>query len=258
MSDNDRHKGVSESSTARLAESAGTASGTPPRGWTVRLAFVGIIGAVFYVLAIAAMHILRPHNVELYDNTMSAYSVGPYGSISIAGFIALGLGALALSAGLRRAVISSRALRVGSVLVGVFGAGWLLAGIFRFAPDVASLEPTIQGESTTIAGIIHGLAGFGGIFCLIAGMLVLSRAFERDERWRSFWLLSLTLGLATLLLFVLGLFILNSPTEVPCCPTGSAAWWGAVEWRFFVGAFVLWLLLTAVRLRSVPAQSEQR
>ena len=250
-------------STARPAERAGTASGTPPTGWTVRLASVGVIGPVFYVLAIAAMHIFRPHNFVLYGNTMSAYSVGPYGSISIAGFTALGLGALALSAGLRRAIIPSRALRVGSALVGVFGAGWLLAGIFRFAPDVASLEPAIEGESTTIAGIIHGLAGFGGIFCLIAGMIVLSRAFQRDERWRPFWPLSLTLGLATLLLFVLGLFVLNSPAMVPCCPTGSAAWWGAVEWRFFVGAFVLWLFFTAVRLRSVaskpvPTQSDRR
>src|SRR5215203_3793592 len=244
--------------TAQPTDRTSSTPGTPAAGRTIRLAFVGIIGPLFYIVAIAAMHVLRPHNVVLYGNTMSAYSVGPYGSISIAAFVALGLGALALAVGLRRAVVPSRALRVGCVLVGVFGVGWLLAGIFRFAPDVASLEPTIQGESTTIAGIIHGLAGFGGIFCLIAGMLVLSRAFERDERWRSFWLLSLTLGLATLLLFVLGLFILNSPTEVPCCPTGSAAWWGAVEWRFFVGAFVLWLLLTAVRLRSVPAQSEQR
>jgi uncharacterized membrane protein YuzA (DUF378 family) len=250
-------------STARPADRAGTASGPQPTPWTVRLASVGIIGPVFYAVAIAAMHVLRPDNVVLYGNTMSAYSVGPYGSISIAGFIALGLGALALSAGLRRAVMPSRALRVGSALVGVFGAGWLLAGIFRFAPDVASLEPAIKGENPTIVGIIHGLAGFGGIFCLIAGMIVLSRAFERDERWRPFWPLSLTLGLATLFLFVFGLFVLNSPAVVPCCPTGSAAWWGALEWRFFVGAFVLWLFLTAVRLRSVAskpvsAQSERR
>ncbi len=82
-------------------------------------------------------------------------------------------------------------------------------------------------------------------------MMVLSRAFERDERWRSFWPLSLVLGLATLILFVFGLFVLDSPAVVPCCPTGSVARWGAIEFRVYFGAFVLWLLLTSIRLRAV-------
>lgn len=240
--------------TVQPTDRASSTPGTPAAGRTIRLAFVGIIGPLFYIVAIAAMHVLRPHNVVLYGNTMSAYSVGPYGSISIAAFVALGLGALALAVGLRRAVMPSRALRVGCVLVGVFGVGWLLAGVFRFAPDVASIESTLKGENPTTSGIIHGLGGFGGIFCLIVGMIVLSRAFARDERWRSFWPVSLTLGLATLILFVFGLFVLNSPPVVPCCPRGSAPWWGAIEWRFFVSAFVMWLFLTAIRLRSVARE----
>jgi uncharacterized membrane protein YuzA (DUF378 family)/uncharacterized membrane protein len=230
-------------------------SGAPATRWAARLALVGIMGPVFYVVAIAAMHFLRPHDIVRYGNTISAYSVGPYGSISMAAFVALGLGGLALSAGLRRAVVPSRALRVGSVLVGVFGVGWVLAGIFRFGHDAASLEQAIKGENPTISEVIHGLGGFGGIFCLIVGMIVLSRAFARDERWRSFWPISLTLGLATLILFVFGLFVLNSPSVVPCCPTGSVAWWGAIEFRVFVGAFVLWLLLTSIRLRAVAKDS---
>ena len=67
--------------------------------WAVRLALARIIGPVFYVVAIAVMHLLRPDDIVRYGNTMSLYSVGPYGSISIAAFVALGLGALALSWG---------------------------------------------------------------------------------------------------------------------------------------------------------------
>jgi uncharacterized membrane protein len=236
------------------AQQGGTLGSVPEASatrWAARLGLVGIIGPVFYVVAIAAIHFLRPNDIVLYGNTISAYSVGAYGSISMAAFVALGLGGLALSAGLRRAVMPSRALRVGSVLIGVFGAGWILAGIFRFGTDATSLEQAIKGENPTISEAIHGLGAFGGIFCLIVGMIVLSRAFARDERWRSFWPLSLTLGLATPILFVFGLFVLNSPSVVPCCPTGSAAWWGAVEFRVFVGAFVLWLLLASIRLRAV-------
>src|SRR5215210_8410357 len=134
------HRGVGSEVRRRFCHGNSTTRGTlgsvPEESatrWAARLALVGISGSVFYVVAIAARHVLRPHDVVLYGNTMSAHSVGPYGSISIADFIALGLGALALSIGLRRAVMASKALRVGSVLVGLLVIGWVLAGIFRFA-----------------------------------------------------------------------------------------------------------------------------
>jgi hypothetical protein len=241
--------------TTQRAGDLRSVPGAPADRWISLLTWAGIFGPVFYVVAMATMHFLRPNDIVLYGNTISLYSVGSYGSISVAAFIALGLGALALAFGLRRTVMPSRSLRAGTTLVGLFGLGFCFAGIFRLAPNTASIEAVIRGEVTTVSGIIHGLAGFGGIFCLIAGMLVLSRAFKRNERWRSFWIPSLLLGLATLALFAIGLSVLNSPVVVPCCPTGSVAWWGAVEWRFFVGTFVLWLLLASIRLHLVVKES---
>src|SRR5215212_552295 len=98
-----------EGGSAMATAQQGSSLGSVPEGsatrWAVRLALVGIIGPVFYVVAIAAMHFLRPNDIVLYGNTISAYSVGAYGSISMAAFVALGLGGLALSAGLRRAVM---------------------------------------------------------------------------------------------------------------------------------------------------------
>jgi len=102
--------------------------------------------------------------------------------------------------------------------------------------------------------MIHGLGSFGGLFLLMAGMLVLSMAFKRDERWRSFWIPSPILGLATLALFI-GAFFIEAPLVIPCCPTGSVAWWGAIEFRVFIGAFVVWILLTSIRLRTVSKGS---
>src|SRR4051812_49143630 len=152
-----KYKGGSAMATAQQGSSLGAVPEASATKWAARLALMGIIGPVFYVVAIAAMHFLRPDDIVLYGNTISAYSIGAYGSISMAAFVALGLSGLALSAGLRRAVMPSRALRVGSVLIGVFGAGWILAGIFRFGTDAASLEQAIKGENPTISEAIHGL-----------------------------------------------------------------------------------------------------
>ena len=231
-------------------------SGAPATRWAARFALVGIIGTVYFIVALITMHFLRPDDIVRYGgNSIGFYSVGPYGSIFVAAFIALGLAGLALALGLRRAAAPSRSLRVGSVLLGLFGIGWVLGGIFRDAPDVASLETVLKEEVPSSAStMIHGLGSFGGLFLLMAGMLVLSIAFRRDERWHSFWITSLILGLATLSLFIAAFFI-EAPLVVPCCPTGSVAWWGAIEFRVFIGAFVLWLLLTSIRLRAVAKDS---
>ena len=239
------------------AQRGGTFGSVPEESatrWSARLALVGLIGTVFFIVALTAMHFLRPDDIVRYGTNVGFYSVGPHGSIFVAAFIALGLAGLALALGLRRAVERSRSSRAGSVLIGLFGIGWILGGIFRDAPDVASLEPVVQGKISSVSMMVHGLGAFGGLFLLMAGMLVLSIAFKHDERWHSFWIPSLILGLATLALFVMAFFI-EAPLVVPCCPSGSVAWWGAIEFRVFFGAFVLWLLLASIRLRAVAKES---
>src|SRR5215212_11169386 len=161
--------------------------------WAARLALVGIIGTVYFIVALITMHFLRPDDLVRYGTNIGFYSVGPYGSIFVAAFVALGLAGLALALGLRRAVAPSRYLRAGSVLVGLFGIGWIVGGIFRDAPDLASLEPVLQEKISPASTMIHSLGAFGGLFFLIAGMLVLARAFKHDERWHSFWIPSLLL-----------------------------------------------------------------
>jgi hypothetical protein len=94
--------------TAQRGGSLRSVPGVSAARWTARLTLAGIIGPVFFIVAIAAMNFLRPNDIVLYGNTMSIYSVGPYGSISVAAPIALGLCALALAFGPRRAVSSSR------------------------------------------------------------------------------------------------------------------------------------------------------
>src|SRR5215218_5558403 len=201
--------------TAQRGGSSESVPGASAIRWVARLVLVAIIGAVYFIVALTAMHFLRPHDLVRYGTNVGFYSVGPYGSIFVAAFIALGLAGLALALGLRRAVASSRSLQVGSVLLGLFGIGWIVGGIFRDAPDLASLEPVLKENVPSASTMVHGLGSFGGLFLLMAGMLILSMAFKRDERWRSFWIPSLILGLATVALFVMAFFI-EAPLTVPC------------------------------------------
>jgi Protein of unknown function (DUF998) len=242
--------------TAQRRGSLRPVPGASTTKWAARLALVGIIGTVFFTLDLITMHFLRPDDIVRYGTNIGFYSVGPYGSIFVAAFIALGVAGLALALGLRRAVAPSRSLRARSVLIGLFGIGWIVGGIFRDAPDVASLEPVLQEKISPVSTMIHSLGAFGGLFFLMAGMLVLARAFKHDERWHSFWIPSLLLGLVTLALFIAAFFI-EAPLVVPCCPMGSVAWWGAIEFRFFFGAFVTWLLLASIRLHFVAKGSVQ-
>ena len=172
--------------TAQREGSLQSVPEAPATRWAARLGLVGIVATVFFIMALTTMHFLRPDDIVRYGTNIGFYSVGPYGSIFVAAFIALGLAGLALALGLRRAVAPSRSLRAGSVLIGLFGIGWIVGGIFRDAPDVASLEPVLQEKISSASTMIHSLGAFGGLFLLMAGMLILSRAFKRDERWRSF------------------------------------------------------------------------
>jgi Protein of unknown function (DUF998) len=217
-----------------------------------------MIGPLLWAGALLALHILRPYDLERYGDTLSAYGVGPYASLFTAAFVALGLGAVALATGLWRGVKRSIGARAGSWLLGLAGIGFSLVGLFPMAVDLDSIEPAMRGDmAPTTSAIIHGLGGLSGMFFLIAAMLLLPHAFNCDERWCSWWRVSLAFGLAALLLLVLSFFI-ASPPVVPCCPFGSGAWVKAITTRVFFGTLVAWLLFTAMRLHGIASKAAVR
>ena len=206
-----------------------------PTSWIGLLAVLGIVGAAFFAVALVALHLLEPE----YNDTpaMSLYALGRYGGLMVAAFCALGVGYLALAFGLRGATAASRAARLGSILLGLAGFWFVASGVFRVhAP----------GTPMTFSGVMHGLGFIVGVPTLIAGILILSRAFGRDDRWRSFRAVSSALGLAALTLFLIAFFAPGIPDTAM-----------AILSRIFVSTFVLWLLLTALRLRSIARGASQ-
>jgi Protein of unknown function (DUF998) len=212
---------------------------------TRRLGALATAGALFYLVALAALHVLRPDAIERYGNTVSAYSIGPWSALSIAAFMALGVSGLAVAAGLRAALPRSRSARLSSALVAVFGVGFAVAGPVRFAPDQASIAPLIEGRAQpTLAGIVHGIAGLGGLAALMVGMLAAVAAL-RGVRPPLRSALSAIAGVCPAL-FLIGLATPSPPVRA----WSRGGWIGAIEWRAFLGCVVAWLLTVAAHLRS--------
>lgn len=151
---------------------------------------------------------------------------------------------LALALGIHETTKGVRGSRLGSVLVGLFGINVILAGIFP--TDAVDAEGQVQSQTT--AGIVHFAVALLAYAIAIAGMLVLSGTFKRDARWRSFWPFSLALALAGLVVF-LTLFFL---------PVPNGNQWAGLYQRVFVGTIVSWLILAAIRLRSIAVGPSTR
>lgn len=204
------------------------------------LAWVSIVGTVFFILAVIALHFLRPEYNPV-TRVVSELAIGPYGYLLTIGFLALAVGGFALALGIRQGVASSRAKNAGSLLLAVWPIGFVVSAIF----------PTdLQGSPVTTHGTIHNAAGLISFIVLIAAIFLNSLGFRRDATWRAYYPASLVLGFAALATFLL-------------FPISMSGGWGGIGQRAFITAFLLWLLSTENRLLAtaramVPAETSAR
>ena len=91
-----------------------------------------------------------------------------------------------------------------------------------------------RNPEQTMVGTVHIQAGTLAFVCAMLGMFVLTRTFKRDVRWQSYWVLSLVLALGALVAFFL--------------PSGQ---WPGIFQRIFLGFVIVWMILAALRLRSI-------
>jgi len=212
--------------------STNLSSSTRQAKQVARIATIAVVGIAYFLIAVVALHFLRP-DYDPVSRFVSEYAVGSYGLLMTSAFFGLSLGSLALVIGLSQGVPRSGRSWIGLVLLGIWGVGVLIAGIF----------PTdLRGAPETISGNIHNLASLLSFLSLIAATILLSRRFKQDERWRPFHRSSLILSLVILATFI-GFFL-----------TGGTEFVGFSQ-RIFIVAFLIWLLLTAARLRLVTIGS---
>ncbi len=125
------------------------------------LAWVTIVGTVYFVLAVTALHFLRP-DYNPTTRLLSDYAVGPYGYLMTSAWFALGLVSFALAFGIRDGVGPSRAKSAGSLLLGAAAVFGFLTGIFP--PDLEGSPSTTTGALHLAVGSISFIAFFVAIF----------------------------------------------------------------------------------------------
>src|SRR5256884_1637427 len=96
------------------------------------LACGGVAGPLFMVVALVQAF-TRP-GFGLRRHAISMLSLGDLGWVQITNFELTGLLAVALAIGMRRALHPGRAGTWGPLLMGAYGVGFIIAGVFRIDP----------------------------------------------------------------------------------------------------------------------------
>ncbi|HEX6708843.1 MAG TPA: DUF998 domain-containing protein [Rubrobacter sp.] len=195
------------------------------------LALLAIVGWAFFAASAVFLPIFSVFSFA--GDYISELAIGRFGYVQTVAYFAAGLGALAL--GIRETTQGSWGSRAGFVMVGLFGINVLLAGIF----PTDAIDAGGRVISPTRARSIHIVVSALAFPLIIAAMFVLSRTFKQNIGWRSFWPVSLVLAFAALAAFFL---------------MGDGQWVGLYQ-RAFKGTIVLWLILAAVRLRSIARKA---
>ena len=175
---------------------------------TRSLLHFGVIAGPFY-LAVGLGQALVRDGFDFARHPLSVLANGPGGWIQTANFIVTGLMVLTAATGFRRTLgPKSRAV---SVLLGAFGAGMIVAAVFRADPMDGFPIGTPIGPPNAIStvGLVHFAAGGLGFVALAGSCLFAARLMSRRNA-RSLARLSLLCGLVILLGFFGGMAIPGS------------------------------------------------
>jgi hypothetical protein len=196
-----------------------------------------VAGTLLALIMVAALHLLRTDYNPLRNFT-SEYLLGPFGILAAAAAFILAATFLILLVGLRLTVRPSVFLTASCVLLGVMVVSVCVCAVFPFDP----LPPDDSHPTFISSGaIIHVVSSALLYVSLIALLLTLPSAYKRDDNWRPFSHVTLSLGFLNLASFAALVF-------APFYLRGLAQRGG---WL----AVLVWLLLTGLRLRQAIPES---
>jgi hypothetical protein len=163
---------------------ASTMSTRNPSAAARILLTAGIAAGPVYV-AVALVEAFTRLGFDLTRHSLSLLTNGDLGWIHMAMMVTTGLLTIAGAVGLRRSLTGGPGGSWGPILVGVYGAGLVAAGLLTADPAQGFPPGTPAGPPATISwhGLGHLVAGGIGFLCLIAGCVIFARRFtSQGER----------------------------------------------------------------------------
>ena len=234
----------------------------------VQPASVASIAFAYFLVVVTALYFLNP-SYSLFRSFAGTYDLGSYQFLIASTFFSLGFGALALVIGLYRGITQSARSRMGLILLGTWGVGMLLAGIFpanepgSTVPHmttvlIAGIFPVeVQATPETLFSWLHIFVILGSLFSLSLAAILLSRRFKQDDNWRPIhrlaFLLALLMLAASILFFLRGFFYVL-PLYSRLSDLGIN--FDQVH-IIFIGTVIglLWLFLVVVRLQFIVVKT---
>lgn len=165
---------------------------------TIRLLLMGgvVSTPLFYIAAI--IQSFTRTGFDIRRHAISTLTLGDLGWIQSANFFTTGLLAVCAAIGVRRLLRGRMGGKWGSLLIGIYGVGMILAGLFRpdpglsFPPGASAGMPT----SMSVHAALHSVAFFTAFICLIAASIVFARRFatQGERGWSIYCIASCILA----------------------------------------------------------------
>lgn len=157
--------------------------------WLARLQLVGVAGFSAFVVAVLALHGIQP-NLNPAEHTISEYSLGNYGWLMRAAFVAVGVGTLATAGSLRLRFGPCGAWRYVGLLLLVAA----VIGVFL----VAGFNTDYLRVPETAHGTVHGVGTAVFVLALPGAAFVFGSDLVRNPNLRLKATVLLILGAAQL------------------------------------------------------------
>jgi hypothetical protein len=165
--------------TVTTVTSEVTGTCTPAQRITKSLLGYGVLAGVVFEASVIVQGLTR-HGFRIAHDDASLLANGPLGWIQITTFLVAGAMTIAAAVGVHRAIAS----RWAPVLLGIYGAGLMAAGLLRADPADGFGPGAPAGRATHISGHGYGhlVSASIGFIALIGACFVVARYFSRRSR----------------------------------------------------------------------------